>query len=183
MWMLLTGLFLGAATPGLTIVESTEYYEVTGASAQELLAAIARGAPRDEKGRRGVGMTYWEARWQYQLKQTPSGCVRTSFDMNVKLVIMLPRWKNRYDATALADRWNIYVAALEGHERGHLEIALRGAQEMHERLSQIDSAKTCDQLEQLIDTTGESLLDDLDRVQSDYDRRTRHGATQGVNFQ
>lgn len=182
MWMLLTGLLLGAATPGLTIVESTEYYEVTGSSAQELLAAIARHAPGDQKGRRGVGMTSWEARWQYQLKKTPSGCVRTSFDMNVTLVIMLPRWRNRYDATGLADRWNIYVAALEGHERGHLEIALRGAQEMHERLSRIDSAGTCGQLEQLIDSTGEALLDDLDRVQFDYDRRTNHGATQGVRF-
>lgn len=175
-------MLLAAPPSGPTIVESTEYYEVGGSSADELRAAIARRGPRDHTGKRGVGMTSWEARWSYQLKETASGCVRTAFEMKVTLVIALPKWKNRYDATALADRWNIYLAALEAHERGHLEIALREAQEIYAQLSRITSAGTCAQLEESIDSTGKALIDDLNRVQVDYDRRTNHGATQGVRF-
>ena len=181
--MLLAGLLLSAATTGLTIAESTQYYEVAGSSADELRAAIALRAPRDHTGQRGVGMTSWEVRWGYQLKQTASGCTRTSLKMEVNLVIALPRWKNRYDNTALADRWNTYLAALEGHERGHLEIALREAHEIYAQLSRLNSAKTCALLEESIDSTGKTMVDDLNRVQSDYDRRTKHGATQGVQFQ
>ena len=183
MLILLTSLLLAATTPpGLTVVEETQYYEVTGSSAEELRASILRLAPRDHTGKRGVGMTSWQVRWGYEVKQTASACVRTSLDIKVNLVIALPRWKNRYDDSGLADRWNIYLAALEGHERGHLEIALRGAQELHEHLSRISSAKTCALLEQSLDSTANDLLDDLNRVQVDYDRRTQHGLTQGVKF-
>ena len=182
MLILLTTFLLTAATPGLTVVEETQYYEVTGSSAEELRASILRLAPRDHTGQRGVGMTSWQVRWGYGVKQTASACVRTSLDIKVNLVIALPRWKNRYDDSGLADRWNIYLAALEGHERGHLEIALRAAQELHEHLARIVSAKTCALLEQSIDSTANDLLDDLNRVQVDYDRRTQHGFTQGVRF-
>ena len=182
MFLLLAGLLFGATTSGLTITESTEYYEVTGSSAEELWVAIHRQAPRDHKGKRGVGMTHWEMQWKYQLKQTSSGCVPTSLNIAVEIITTLPRWKNRYSDTALADTWNRYLAALEAHEREHLEIALRATQEIHERLSRLDAARTCTLLQNSIDSTAEALLNDLDRVQSEYDRRTNHGVSQGVRF-
>ena len=50
------------------------------------------------------------------------------------------------------------------------------------RLSHLSAYPTCDELEQVADTLGQSQLDAFRREELEYDRTTRHGEFQDARF-
>jgi len=169
-----------AASP--TVVERSEYYEIAGSTADELRAAINRLRPKDAKGERHDATTHWDVRWEYRYTSAQGACTLTSFVTSVAIVTTLPRWSNRDAGSRLAERWARYMAALTEHERGHAEIGLHAARTIQGRLSALEPAQTCPLLEESIKLKGEALLAEYRSEETDYDRRTKHGASQGARF-
>ena len=181
----LTGLLFqlvsGAPAPA-AVGERTEYYEITGSSARELRKAIDRLRPTDAKGERFDAHTKWDVRWRYQLTLGERSCALREFGTSVQILITLPNWARRPAGSALAARWERYSEALSEHEREHVAIGVRAASAIQERVSALEAAPTCQLLEQSIKTKAESILDEFRAEEATYDRRTRHGATQGALF-
>jgi predicted secreted Zn-dependent protease len=182
MFAVVMSLLLGVTASVPSVVERSEYYEVVGSSPNELRAAIDHVRPTDPAGEPHDAVTSWDVRWQFRLAKTASGCAVTSFGTSVEIVTTLPRWSNRQAGSALAARWDKYLAALESHEREHVQITLRATRMIHEQLSQFGTGLTCALLEESINAKGHALLDELASEHETYDRRTRHGASQGVRF-
>lgn len=175
-------LLLGLAPSVPAVVERTDHYDVAGSSEHELRAAINARRPKDDEGIPHDGLTNWDVRWKYRYVTTPEGCAVASVATTLDVVTILPRWSNRQAGSTLAQRWDKYIAALEDHEREHMQIALRAARMIQQRLSSLEIARTCPLLEESINLTGQTLLDQFRSDDDEYDRRTKHGASQGARF-
>lgn len=94
----LTGLLfqlVSGAPAAAAVDERTEYYEITGSTAQELRRAMDRLRPTDAKGRRFDGHTRWDVRWRYQLTSGERSCALKEFGTSVQIVVTLPNWSGR----------------------------------------------------------------------------------------
>ena len=126
------------------------------------LAEVARlVAGRTEAGRCGWKMTYGYDDTDREGK--PRGLTVT-----LELEIELPRWVGR-DTAPAAERaeWDRFLAALSRHEDGHVEIAARGAQRMHDRIAGARAARA----DAIYQDETQKTQDESDR----YDTRTAHG--------
>jgi predicted secreted Zn-dependent protease len=182
MLVVLAVLVLGLVPSTPTVVERTEYYEVSGSSERELRVAIDQARPKDQEGVRHDAVTNWDVRWKYRYETVNTGCALASLETTLEVVSIFPRWSNRGSGSPLAQRWDKYLAALDEHEVGHLQIARRAAREIHERLSELNLARTCPLLKESIDSKGRALLDQFRSEGAEYDRQTKHGASQGARF-
>lgn len=177
----LTMLLLAQGPSAPQLVERTEYYEVAGSSEQELRAAINKQRPKDRAGERHDAVTSWDVRWKFRYVTVAEGCALESLATTLEVVTILPRWPNRQSG-ALTQRWDKYIAALEAHEDEHLQIGLRAARLVHARLSTSEVARSCPILEERINSQAKTIVDQFLSEDAEYDRRTKHGASQGALF-
>jgi predicted secreted Zn-dependent protease len=178
----LGGLLLQVALAPPSVDETVSYYEVSGSSAQELRAAMDRLGPESDDGERFDAMTRWHVRWRYRYESDGDHCSISAFTTSVEIRMTLPRWSFRTAGSPLAERWDRYMEALTGHERGHGDIAVRAAQAIQQQVSALEPATSCSRLEESIQERAEQLLDQHRDEEIRYDERTRHGATQGAVF-
>ncbi|MCP4431147.1 MAG: DUF922 domain-containing Zn-dependent protease, partial [Gammaproteobacteria bacterium] len=78
--------------------------------------------------------------------------------------------------------WEKYYPALVEHEAGHAEIAISAAQEIEKILLKLPSYKNCDLLSEKANLAAQKILDRAKPKHEHYDRRTRHGKTQGAHL-
>jgi predicted secreted Zn-dependent protease len=182
--MLVLGAVLLLALPNArpTVAERTEYYEVFGSTEQELRSAINKIRPRDRTGERSDGLTDWDINWKYELTMSAGSCSVEFVATTLRITVTLPRWANRRLASStLAQQWDKYIAALEDHEQHHMQLALRAAQDIQERLSS-GGAPTCAALAASLDSTADTVMERLHGEQVQFDRETKHGVLQGARF-
>lgn len=85
--------------------------------------------------------------------------------IRVKIWYIYPRWTNKRKATrSLQKKWNRNIANLRLHERGHGRHGIRAAAEIER--------KNC--------RKPKSIISKWNWQDKAYDKRTRHGRTQGV---
>jgi len=165
--------------PVVTLTVDRVYYDVVGASADELRAQLDSRGPT---GRQDA-YTDWWVQWRYDYVQTASGCSVRSLSVNVDVTITFPHWTSPGDvSTELEGQWRAYLAALAVHEDGHKRIALEAANEIATALSSLLAYPSCAKLERDADATGERILERYRQQEQSYDRETEHGATQGARF-
>jgi predicted secreted Zn-dependent protease len=97
--------------------------------------------------------------------------------------VLMPRWSRRHGASAdLVARWERYEAALLVHEEGHLETGRDLAKALKVELPKLPPAANCKALDEAIRARYKALLEAARQRDTDYDKRTGHGATQGARF-
>ena len=178
---LLIALFALLSASGPTVVERLERYDVAGGTAAELRASIQQNGPIGEDGKRHDAMTSWSSAWRYRPTRTQAGCAAAALETRVEIVVTLPRWSTRQVGTYLSELWDRYIAALDRHEQGHVDLAQRAVATVHQRLSRL-TAPTCPQLDELINSTGRAMLAEMEKEQAEFDRATKHGSADGVQL-
>jgi len=163
-----------------TLRRTTNYYSVTGASLPEIRQSLRRAHPW--KNRSSLdGMTDWRIEWQFAVTPSSDGCRCTSFTTRTTITVTLPRWIPPTNAPPnLKQTWNRYLAALEKHEAGHVEMALAAVASQHKQVQQIGNWPHCETLRQKVDGLARQILDEFRRRDEEYDRLTQHGARQGA---
>lgn len=165
-----------------TVVWSTNYYVVTGATLDEIRQSIQRARPWRHQNDH-VGWTEWwvRARWStapFHGAHRPSG-----FTTLTTIRITLPRWHPPKDvAEEIRDEWERYLAALLEHEAGHGRMATAAAAEMHRRVRALGPLPDGHALSQQVDRLVEEVLSEYRERDREYDRLTGHGRTQGVTL-
>lgn len=176
--LILVALALLAAAPVLAQPAAVRfvYYDVQGADFNALLGALnARG--------RHHGRADWKLGYRYQSRAGAGSCAVSAFSTELELVMTLPRWTPPANAQpGLAARWDRYLAALRGHEEGHLEHG-RDAERELKALAAGLSAPDCNALDAALRQRFSKLIADYQARDRDYDARTGHGKTQGAWFQ
>lgn len=165
------------------VTEQVKWYDVSGATPQELRASLDALGPKDEDGKRFDAYTYWYVRWNFLYTQAVDRCSVTSVTTSVEVTTTLPRWKvGNVEGSPLAARWDRYITALRTHENGHATIGKKAAATIESALWRVPPQLGCPVLEKILNQTAEELLNDARRDERNYDATTRHGETQGAVF-
>ena len=171
------GLNLGPMPNGVTMNAHVQYYDVSAASLTELRLAMRAFGPRAD-GRPWTAVTQTNFRWFYQYERAIGSCIVREVKIQLRTNITFPRWNPTAepDSATLA-WWEQMNAGLMEHERGHALISVRAAGEIKRELEGM-SAATCETVAQLANARGQRRITLQRQEQSEYDRTTRHGATQ-----
>jgi predicted secreted Zn-dependent protease len=172
------GLALGDLPPGVAVDAPIRYYTVTPSSVAELRRAFREGGPQVD-GRRFAGSTTWKLqwRWEYDGGMLPR-CALRNVTVRVVAEVTMPQWRPGGEADEATKLWwRQFSAGLMTHERGHAQLAVASAGELHRALKRLDGG-SCASLGERASGVARQHLTTLAERQAAYDRETRNGATQ-----
>ena len=142
-----------------------------------------KGPVNKDDGKRYDGLTEWSLTWDYQLKRRGKVWIVSGRSVLLEIKVLTPRWTDFQNTPgALRTQWRIYRANLLRHEEGHVKIALRAARAVDKYLGVYGASSSLDKLKSDIQKNTTALLKQYRKIDQGYDRRTRHGITQGVRL-
>jgi predicted secreted Zn-dependent protease len=176
------GLANALADPVVT--EMFDYYDVDGATAQEIRADLNRLGPIDgTEHRRFDAVTHWYVRWRYTYKNVDNGCEIATVSTSADITYAFPRLQRGSSApTALRRAFAGFLKNLLVHEKGHARVGIDIASRIEQGIRRLPPAPTCPVLEDAANDLGHALIKEANRRDIDYDAQTQHGKTQGARF-
>ena len=173
------------APPAAAVVEINDHvdrYDIVGTTAAALRHEMSMKGPQGS-GRRFDGYTKWYVSWRWRYRNADGSCAIESVRTTITINITLPRWQNEHSADhATQQRWARYLSALEHHENGHRQNGVAAGHKIDQSIAEMPPAATCDTLGASANALGKSIIQKYVQRDVDYDRDTRHGATQGARF-
>lgn len=167
---------LSAAAPTLAAMPNVVLlgYPVSGRSRRNVRDQINAQRP-DRDGQRHDAQTIWRysSRWR---GRSESVCLPETAVVTVEITVVMPDLEtperlSRDDLNA----WRRYMVGLEHHEGNHVRIANHGAEEMQRAMR---AASSCADMQ----AAAQRVSADVAAANVEYDRRTRHGETEGASF-
>jgi len=152
-----------------------QYYEVSGNSLFEIRRALNRVRPRDPNDGLGVdALSSWYIAWRWP-GNADGGCDLARAEIRFSARIRMPRLvETAATPAAVRQRWRAYAAALQRHEAKHI----RHAWDNRNLVLTAIRASSCANASR----DAQAAIATLARHDIDYDRQTRHGATEGAHF-
>ena len=177
------GLSLNTATPvpAPTAVMSVDipyakitYYDISGSTETELRDRLDALAPVGPDGYHGDALTTWYIRWKWDGYGTED-CDLRSATATYDIKVTMPRWDPPNDTPPeLIEKWNKYILALAGHEKGHVDNVIANLPYV---INAIRRA-TCSTAE----AKAQEVLLGIRQNDINFDSTTNHGETQGAKF-
>ena len=168
---------LGSVPMGVTVDAQVHYYDVSAASLGELRRAMFVLGPRVDN-RAWTAATQTNFRWVYRFERTPTSCLLREAKLELRTKITFPRWNPTAEPDSVTlEWWQQMNTGLMEHERGHALISVKAAGEIRRALEGM-SGPTCEQVATMASNRATRLIAEQRRQQAEYDRSTRHGATQ-----
>ena len=162
-----------AATERVT----TTTYRVFGSTEQQVRASLDARRPGDYDAR-----TQWFVDWSYTSAIRSSRCVVATSKVHTRIVFTYPRWVAPASASEeLRADWTRYMSRLRVHESGHASIGRLTARRIVATLART-TASTCSALDRSLRAVIARHFRAGNAADIAYDRRTRHGETQGAVF-
>lgn len=159
-----------AAMPNVTLIG----YPVSGRARRAIREDMNRNRP-EVNGQRHDARTVW--RYSTRWRGGPGGvCLPETAEVTVQITVTMP---DLVDPERLGrtdrDAWTRYLTALETHEGNHARIANLGAERMQQAMRAASSCET-------MQAAGRQVSAEVSEASQQYDRQTRHGATEGAQF-
>lgn len=156
-------------------------YPVSVQPGQTLRQAISAASPIQVEGLRFHGYTHWNVHWNFWWHSDASGrCRITRVTTRLRTRIQMPEL--RAGNPAQQTQFARYAEALHQHEQGHVQFGRTAAQAIDRGIAALPEAPDCSTLERQANALGQRLLAEQVAQEKDYDRTTRHGATQGARL-
>jgi len=156
-------------------------YPIYGKSGDELRAYINANGPFDNSQRRVDAFTRWFIRWHWPF----SSQGEPLFDkvrVDYQITVSLPVWKPPDGVSKrLIEEWDSYYQAIVAHEAQHVSFAKDNAQRIPVEIKKAfekDPGLTVKRANQI----AESIIAEIHRLDSEYDRKTRSGFLEGVQL-
>lgn len=125
----------------------------------------------------------WFLRWRFHYDDDLKGCRIISSSSRLKVKYSLPRLVNleqKSEQTRI--RWQQYYDALIEHEHGHRDWGVKAGIAIEQGLLSMPYYRDCLSLRVEAQRVASNILTKHLRAEKNYDRITRHGATQGAIF-
>jgi len=155
----------------VTVVTTTRttYYTVYGTTSDEILSYIQDYGPVDGNGTRGSGLTVYKPSLSWTSNNDPRACSIASMTITVDLQVQLPALDNpgRLPET-LRNYWNAFAAGVAAHEQHHVDIYLRGAERIKQKMLAIAPASSCAALQAQVNQTWASEQAAIDQEQEAF---------------
>ena len=170
------------------VARTVEYYDIRGRNSAELRAAMdAKGPLNKALGKRFDARTDWAiecSSFECDPAFAEKGIYRLSkWTLKLEAKIILPRWENARDGLPFQRRqWQVYQARLQLHEAGHVKLAEQATNALDKDFATLGIFPSRKKLESAMNARAEKILRQYTARHVEYDRRTRHGKTQGARF-
>ncbi|RYF70781.1 MAG: DUF922 domain-containing protein [Comamonadaceae bacterium] len=174
---------MGCAQAAVIEEHTTRPYAVHAQATASLRQALNAATPITEGVQRFHGYTRWHVRWTFRWQPEPTSgrCRITEVTTRLRSEVQLPELRTASpDQRALFDR---YLSALSLHEQGHVQFGRDAARAIDEGIAQLPIAPDCATLEREANALGHRLLREHTEREKEYDRNTRHGASQGAKLE
>lgn len=170
----------GLSQDSLTV--TTNFYQVYGTTGRQLRESIEQLRPWKDQGARDA-YTGWKIEWSFRFTSSENSCQLQSMTTKTTVTVTLPKWASAAQAPpALVQRWTNYLNALNKHEEGHKQIAYAAAAEIRKRVKALKPQPTCEALTASLNSTADKVVKEFRQKETDYDRTTDYGTTQGARF-
>lgn len=157
----------------------TDTYLVRGATDREILTSLRSQGPRSAGGV-FFGLTVTELEYRYYKVTAPGACRIEDVEVDLVVRITLPDWEPPRDAdAALRSAWSRFATSLRGHENGHRDLAVAGAESVRAALEGLRTP-SCDTADEEAQRIAERVRIETEAAHRDFDHRTGHGRTQGA---
>jgi predicted secreted Zn-dependent protease len=95
----------------------------------------------------------------------------------------MPRWRGEAQGgAALKARWQKFVAAVRRHEDVHKDNAIKAGTEIETMLLSVKPHSNCEDLARTADAAAEEIVRKYQKLDEEYDRKTRYGRSQGATL-
>ena len=172
----------GTAHTAVTEEHIQQPYPVRAQPGETPRKALNAATPITVDGQRFHGYTRWNVRWTFRWWREASGrCAITEVTTRLRTEVQLPELRSGTPAQqAVFDR---YLRALSHHEEGHAQFGRDAAQAIDQGIAALPAAPDCATLERQANALGHRLLPEHAEREKQYDRDTRHGASQGARLE
>jgi predicted secreted Zn-dependent protease len=134
-------LLLAAPAWAVRVHDRVVYYDLTGKTQAELREQMQRLGPTGEDGQRYDGYTEWNVTWRHRFQPQGRGCGLAEFDVDVDVLMTLPRWQDRTGTDdELVRSWERYERGLRTHEEGHRDNGVKTAERIEQLLKTLPPA-------------------------------------------
>ena len=163
-------------------IESIEYkyYVISPRTVHEIKLELMRHSPIRQGGGSFNGHTDWYVDWKYQTTPSPHGCLLKSSQVNVHVVHILPALSEYVTDAQTIEVFNKFNKALTQHELNHGNHGLLAAREIDETFKSAQAQPNCRQMSRMLNSIGKSIVRKYAQKDSDYDRETNNGLTEGA---
>ncbi|MEI7969895.1 MAG: DUF922 domain-containing protein [Betaproteobacteria bacterium] len=171
-------------TAGLAEVRETlrtQTYPVRVIPGKDLRDMLNAASPIRVDGQIFHGQTRWFVRWNFRWWREADGrCRITRADTRLEVEVTMPA---AGDPELRRSRpLQAYLAALDVHEIGHVEIGRRAAGAIDRGIHGLPEMPGCDALSAAVTDLAERQLQRFREEERSYDRNTGHGRTQGASI-
>ncbi len=160
-------------------------YTVSGKTSAELTQSLNSNSLQDphEVTGRYYARTDWFINAHWNTKPTLAGCELDRADIGLVMTMTLPALVSTKNlAVGVFDQWDGFVQHTIQHESGHVTLSLQGAREYQRQVGNVLAARNCDMLDTQLKNLFDTNYKAIDRANTDYDKQTQHGLTQGAVF-
>lgn len=173
--------FIATSTIAAPIVtEEYNYYPVSPSTLEELLPALNKTSTVRQNGQIYHAYTESLVNWQFWWHAEQKSCRIERVTVTVKTTYTLPRLTSSYSDI---DRiWGKWYPNLLKHEQGHKNLAAGIAQQIESAIYNMGNRNNCTQLEQDANAIGQQFIKQLNKLDIEYDERTKHGETEGASL-
>jgi predicted secreted Zn-dependent protease len=162
------------------VAPAHNYYEVEGASVEELEASLRERGPKDDLGKTRFAYTDWTVEWNW--KRFDDGTIDpNSIKLNCIAMILLPKLGKASEKISedLLNAWNGFVKRTKAHELNHVSHIDQTAPRILTRLKEEhkrEGAVTRERAEKIIS----EVIAEIRGLDRRYDARTNHGLSEGT---
>lgn len=153
-------------------------YDVFLRHGQGLYSAVTDASPLKVDGKIFMGYTSSKIKWSLQTRADKTGCRLSEVTVMMDTTITLPLLRS--SNSKKQKEFAIFLEALHQHENGHLKLNQAVAKQLESTLLTLPPQSQCQALLDEANAIGDELMATLAEVNREFDRRTEHGANQGV---
>ena len=155
-----------AGIPGIRF----EYYEIEGATPQQIDASMRARSPMRRNGSEGLGRTTWQMDVTWRESTRGDTCRVSAPKTRMSITVLLPRLITRELTRDGLAYWRAVRRGLDVHEAGHARIAW----DHREDFNRASLGASCKTIKKLARDSQARIA----ALQAAYDRETAHGRLQ-----
>ena len=177
--LLILFLLYSSTLVALTTV-TVKHYTVSGNTTEALHKAMTINSPIGT-----AGLTEFSTgKTEFEIIKNDDGKYQfISASIDQKIVITLPKWKDRPTATnCVSEQWDNAMAALKMHEDNHNKMYQEFENKFNTRASTLPPEENKLDLYNKLQQMMQDILDEIQVEQYLYDKRTNFGQTEGVSL-
>lgn len=152
------------------------YYDIDGGTGAEIRQKLNLRGPKDWRGISRDAHLKWIIGWKWQHDKSGKALFQTTTS-HIRFELTFPRITNG----PMPNGWLKFLALLAKHEYQHAQNALGHYQQIADKIRVASSNNKQFNFKDA-NLIGEEVLEQIRRIDREYDISTEHGKTEGISF-